>query len=361
MNSYKQIAGVNNIVKKLGFMGYSLHHNSLKNNRGVAIFLSNKLVYTIIDEYRDEACNILFLKMEFATTTITVGSIYGPNTDDINFFNKVGEVIRQFNSDYVVIGGDWNTTIDSRNGRTNLDILNTASIPSARRSGWLNTLMTECNLIDPFRHFFPDTPEYTYVPYSAEAVNRSRLDFFLISEKLAEQCVNCRIPHSLSSLLFDHKQVYLYFKRNNPYKKQVLNDTILKDFDINQVVNIATMECYINHLVPSDVVSDLQIDELKLIIGQAMTIQHEIASCRLNDAMLGTDPDNIDRIQELVQALNNTMDLLPALDELQEMDLSCSSDVFLEILIMSVKNSSLSHQQSFFEIKNAKKTGWRKG
>ncbi len=147
----------------------------------------------------------------------------------------------------------------------------------------------------------------------------------------------------------------MYFKRNNPYKKQVLNDTILKDFDINQVVNIATMECYINHLVPSDAVSDLQIDELKLIIGQAMNMQHEIASCRLNDAILGTDSDNIARLQELVQALNNTMDLLPALDEIQEMDLSCSSDVFLEILIMSVKSSSLSHQQSFFKIKNAKK------
>jgi hypothetical protein len=92
--------------------------------------------------------------------------------------------------------------------------------------------------------------------------------------------------------LFDHKQVFLYFKHNNPYKKQVLNDTILKDFDINQVVNIATMECYINHLVPSDAVSDLQIDELKLTIGQAMIMQQEIASCRLNDAMLGTDPVN---------------------------------------------------------------------
>jgi hypothetical protein len=135
----------------------------------------------------------------------------------------------------------------------------------------------------------------------------------------------------------------------------VLNDTILKDFDINQVENMTTMECYINHLVPSDTVSDLRIDELKLTIGQAMAMQHEIATCRLNDAMLGTDPINIARIQELVQALNNTMDLLPTLDELQEMKLSCSNDVFLEILIMSVKNSSLSHQQSFFKIKNAKK------
>jgi hypothetical protein len=87
MNSDKQIAGVNNITKKLSFMGYSIHHNSSKNSRGVAIILSNKLVFTIIDEYRDESCNILLLKLQFATTTVTIGSIYGPNTDDINFYN----------------------------------------------------------------------------------------------------------------------------------------------------------------------------------------------------------------------------------------------------------------------------------
>jgi exonuclease III len=178
MNSDKQIAGVNNIIKKLGFMGYSLHHNSSKNSRGVAIIMSNKLVYTILDEFKDDLCNIFLMKVQFGTTTITLGSIYGPNTDDINFYNHLRTVIEQFNSDYVVIGGDWNATIDGRNCRNNLDILNTASIPSAHRSGWLNSLMTDCNLMDPYRHFFPDTPEYTYVPYAIDAVNRSRLDFF---------------------------------------------------------------------------------------------------------------------------------------------------------------------------------------
>jgi hypothetical protein len=39
LNSDVQIAGVNNIQKKLQFLGYSLYHNSSKNNRGVAILL----------------------------------------------------------------------------------------------------------------------------------------------------------------------------------------------------------------------------------------------------------------------------------------------------------------------------------
>jgi hypothetical protein len=289
------------------------------------------------------------------TVYITVGSIYGPNDDDIDFYDRLRATVNHFNSDFTVIGVDWNATVDGRNNRNNLDILNTASIPSVRRSGWLNELMNACKLVDPYRHFFPDTPEFTYVPFAANATNRSRLDYFLISESLIEQCVNCRIPHSLSSLLFDHKSVFLYFKRSNPYKKEVLNDVILKDVDIDQAVNLTAVECYINHLIPSDVVSDLRINELKTIIGQVMVLQHEIADCRLSDATHGTDPDNIARIDNLITALNDTMVLLPTLDDLQTMELSCSKDVFLEISIMAIKSSSLAHQQRFFKIKNAKK------
>jgi hypothetical protein len=59
MNSDKQTAGVNNIIKKLKFLGYSMQHISSKNSRGVAMLLSNKLDFTILDSFRDDSCNIL--------------------------------------------------------------------------------------------------------------------------------------------------------------------------------------------------------------------------------------------------------------------------------------------------------------
>ncbi len=311
LNSDKQIAGVNNIAKKLQFLGYSIHHNSHKNSRGVAILLSNKFNYTIQDSFWDEACNILLLKIECAAISLTVGSIYGPNTDDIDFFNQLNDAIKRFNSDYVVIGGDWNTTVDGRNSGSNLDTLNTVSIPSARRSHWLNNLSTSLNLTDPYRHFHPDAREFTYVPFALDAINRSRLDFYLIANKILEQCVNCRIPHSVSSLLFDHKQVSLYFKRDNPYKKQIINDTILKDEGLTQVVNITVLECYINHLIPSAAISDLEIDQLKLTIGRICALLREIAALRLKDAELGTDPELVARVREFVNEVNNEMEQLP--------------------------------------------------
>ncbi len=197
------------------------------------------------------------------------------------------------------------------------------------------------------------------MPFAAAANNRSRLDFFLITESLLGQCVNCRIPHSLSSLLFDHKPVFLQFNRFNPYKKQTIDDSILKDSDLSEIVCITALECYINHLIPSENLSDLEIGNFRTLIGRVLELQKELTSCKLKDSENGFEQGNIDRIRQLRQLIKNDIDQLPDIDTLQTFELSCDRDVFLEILIMSIKNSSLSHQHDFFKIKNAKKTNWQ--
>jgi hypothetical protein len=85
LNSDLQIAGVNDIRKKLNFLGYSFFHNSTRNSRGTAILISNKLLFSTVDVYKDADCNILMLKIKITETIITLGSIYGPNQDDENF------------------------------------------------------------------------------------------------------------------------------------------------------------------------------------------------------------------------------------------------------------------------------------
>jgi hypothetical protein len=221
--------------------------------------VSKKMIITVEDSYRDPDCNILLLKLRLGTISLTLGCVYGPNTDDEQFFNRISEKVREFASDFAIIGGDWNATYDTRSTRLNIDVLNTVNILSIHRSRWLNQLCIEHHLTDPYRYLYPESQEYTYVPFAADAINRSRLDFFIMSESLVNRCVNCRIPHSLNSLLFDHKQVTLSFKRDNPFKKQTINDVVLTDSDLDDIVNITTRECYINHLIPSDTVSDLEI------------------------------------------------------------------------------------------------------
>jgi hypothetical protein len=113
------------------------------------------------------------------------------------------------------------------------------------------------------------------------AVNRSRLDYFIVSRKLLDYCINCRIPNSLSSVNFDHKPVYLCFRRENPYKKQRINDMILKDTDLQDVVAITVLETYINHLSPDNNISDIDINNFKNIIGQVLVSQNALNQCKL--------------------------------------------------------------------------------
>ncbi len=286
---------------------------------------------------------------------ILMGSVYGLNEDNAEFFQLLTTQIATMQGDYVIIGGDWNTTLDGRVGVNNIDILNMANLPSSNRSRMLNELCSDCNLKDPYRYLYPEAREFTYVPFAEGATNRSRIDFFLTSNDLISQCINCRIPHNASSMLFDHKQVSLQFRRDNPYKKQTLNDTILKDADLEDVVHISVTECYINHLVPSVYLNDIDINRYRLTIGTVCNLQKELTACRLKIAESEHNVDDYNRCNVLRNSIQNNLNTLPSIELLQNFELNCPRDTFLEILIIAVKTSSLAHQHDFFKIRNAKR------
>jgi hypothetical protein len=122
-----------------------------------------------------------------------------------------------------------------------------------------------------------------------------------------------------------------------------LNDSILKDVDIVEIVNLTTIECYINHLSPSDLHSDIEINNFKEIIGRTLSHYKELVSCRLKIAENGFVEEHAAEARLLRNTIQNNLDFLPDIEDLQTMDIDCSRDTFLEILIMAVKNSSLTH------------------
>jgi hypothetical protein len=97
---------------------------------------------------------------------------------------------------------------------------------------------------------------------------------------------------------------------------------------------------------------------MRTIIGRVCKLQHDLLTLRLKDAEDGFDPLHIDRIVETKNAIKNNLELLPTLDNLQNMEIACDKDVFLEILIMAVKNSSLAHQHSFLWSGTQEETSW---
>ncbi len=131
--------------------------------------------------------------------------------------------------------------------------------------------------------------------------------------------------------------------------------SLIKDADLQGVVGITVVDTYINHLLPDNNISDIDIARYKVIIGDVLVNQQQLNVCKLQLAQSGFNQELNDRVNELREHITVQLNSLPPLEVLENCSISCERDTFLEILIMCIKNSSLSHQHSFFKIKNAKK------
>jgi exonuclease III len=112
-----------------------------------------------------------------------------------------------------ILGGDLNATWDNRPVNENLDVHAMINIPSLFRTNKIRHLCENFNLVDPYRSIFPNKCDFTYVPSVVNNLNRSRIDFFLINVVLIPYVKNCSISAGLLTTHFDHKCIYLNFKK----------------------------------------------------------------------------------------------------------------------------------------------------
>ena len=356
LNSNIQVSGLHDLEKKFGFYGYTVYHNSRRSSRGVGIVISKKLKHTVVRKIVDREDNFLLLDMEIMGKNLTLGSIYGPNEDDMPFFENLKKGIKELKNQNIIIGGDWNCTWDNSELNSNIDIVNMASIPSKRRSDKLREICTELKLTDPYRVFYPTRREYTFIPSAIGLTNRSRLDFFIISESILNKTIICSIPHSLTSTVFDHKPVFLSTKRKKILHKQTITDVILDDPDLNFYVTISVYETYIQHTLVNEKISEERKMEVLHTIGHITVILQRIrvaVSALIDDGHNALGELEIEGLRaEVREAIDN----LPGLPFFENLDLTCNKATFFEVLSSSVKNITLGHQAWIFKTRNKLKT-----
>jgi exonuclease III len=193
------------------------------NKRGVGILINKKISYTVAEQYSDPEENILLIKATIRGELLVLGSIYGPNTTDENFFNNLKRAIGRLSNNGevpVVVGGDWNCTYCQDPPEVNIDVLNMRELPNRRHSELIQELCTEFNMVDPFRVLYFNRREFTYVPRSLALTNKSRLDFFLVTENVFNNISDCEISEILQNKLFDHKAIRVVFNSKNTNKLQ---------------------------------------------------------------------------------------------------------------------------------------------
>jgi exonuclease III len=178
MNSSIQIHAVHDVEKKFNNLGYEFFHNSTTSTRGVGILIKKNKFKSVVAKTHDVNNNFLLLKVELEHGICLLGSVYGPNENDMVFFDDLNG-IKNLECNTVILGGDWNCSWDPRPVEYNYDVIKMANIPSRQRSEKLNQIANVLNLTDPFRTLYPIKKEFTYIPNARINLNRSRIDFFL--------------------------------------------------------------------------------------------------------------------------------------------------------------------------------------
>jgi hypothetical protein len=101
--------------------------------------------------------------------------------------------------------------------------------------------------------------------------NRSRIDFFIISETLLDSLSDCKIANALQNKLFDHKAVTISFnekKRMDGFTKKIYIDNKNLDDDLLPfLIHASICETYLLNLNP-DINRRININELLLKCGR---------------------------------------------------------------------------------------------
>jgi exonuclease III len=230
---------------------YDIIFNSTGNSRGVAILVSNMITdFQIAKEYKDVHENYYLLDCTINASKFCLGAIYGPNNTSRAFFADLTRIIAEIRArgtDKIIVGGDWNTTWDRRPITENIDTFHMAGLPNAKNSELLENMCSSLNLIDPYRALYPDKRDFTYSPFGNVRLNRSRLDFFIVSVELLESVLDCTIANSPRCKLFDHKNVNLELGSERPKctKKNTISNSFLDVKALDFSVNLAARRAHL--------------------------------------------------------------------------------------------------------------------
>ena len=149
-------------------------------SRGVAILFNNNFEFNIVNSYTDARGNIIVLDIEVDKHRITLVNLYGPNSDDPNFYETLYKIILQQGNKDMLLVGDWNLLLDPNIDGKNYKHINN---PNARQR--VLKLIAELNLYDVWRDENGDKCMYTWRrKLKPGCIQMGRLDFFLVSESL---------------------------------------------------------------------------------------------------------------------------------------------------------------------------------
>ena len=217
------------------------------NARGVAILTKN-IDVSFSDTCIDDCGNFIITKARVHDTAdFCLVNVYGPNSDDPNFYKKLSKDIDKSLGEEtmpIIIAGDFNLTLNQSMDNFNYIRENNTSAKEA-----VKNIMSDKGLIDIYRDRNPVSRRYTWRAGS-RIVKQARLDMFLISASLEGYVENAGIQPGYRS---DHSIVTLKLDITKQTRGRGLfkfNASLLKDPDYVKLVKNTMKETVCEYAIP---------------------------------------------------------------------------------------------------------------
>jgi hypothetical protein len=282
--------------------------------------------------------------------------VYGPNGNDLQFFENLRENISSLGNHPIIAGGDWNCLWSKANLGLNIDAFNMVAIPNAANSKKLREVSEMLDVTDPYRVVHPGRKDYSYVPRQAGRTNKSRLDFFLVSTSVIDKIVECDIAPHLQNKLFDHKAIRLSFVRSKKSQKNLkIDQSTTKEEELDIIVNLAAYETYLRH----SGLENLNIGELMAVLARNKG-RHREPGLPYGHRT----PGDMDELQVMVRAgtitaIREELAAFP-FNDLVNGPLDVAPNFFMEELMNNIRNEVLGYQSFIKKGKNATIDGIKK-
>jgi hypothetical protein len=204
-------------------------------------------------------------------------------------------------------------------------------------------MCTDLELSDPFRVKFPFRREFSYFSKDVTKKNRSRIDFFLVSNSLLSKVNKSFIQPHMQNKMFDHRAIIISFKDPPKVIKQpTVSRDLLRDPDIELHVSLAVADTYLIH---TNALSDQEIQRLCGAVGEA----------KRDIRRAGPDKKYFQDGYRTEEAENNRAALLGNIHELLDtfpihqvqnggFKEGLKDDIFLETLVNNIRNECVSYQ-----------------
>ena len=152
----------------------------------------------------DNNGRFIILDVVLEDSHLILVNLYAPNdlNQQVKFFKLVQHYLQDFSEETVIIGRDFNCSLSDKDKKGGNPITKKASVIKE-----IEHLCSCNNLIDIWRQLNPQLESFTWRNKSHKI--QCRLDFFLISEKLADLVTSCKIFHAPET---DHSAISLHLQ-----------------------------------------------------------------------------------------------------------------------------------------------------